>query len=187
MADQMYLSYWLRGFNAQNMLRHFDGVLRKFPFSTISPAGPLLRIYALEFAEPPLLERRFDWDCETDTVIKAAGEFRNADCGYLLDIYWDLWKFSDKWILTACPATISCFGPSFQNDLGDHLRIECGIDSDFLPDPGVPEDAGKIQSNIKGLLRLAHELDSSLPVETRRLWSESGEDFAEKLQAAPGA
>ena len=184
MADQMYLSYWLRGFTARNMLRHFDRLLRKFPFSTISPAGPLLRIYAIEFAEPPLIEQRLDWNCDADAVIRVAGEFQNDDCVYQLDAYWDLWKFSGKWTLAACPATLSCFGPSFQNDLGDHLRIECGIDSDFLPDPEAPEGAGKIESNIKGLLRLAHELDSSLPVKTRRLWSESGENFAEKFQAA---
>ena len=41
-----------------------------------------------------------------------------------------------------------------------------------------------IQSNIKSLLKLVHDLDDALPVETRRLWSESGENFSEKLQQA---
>jgi hypothetical protein len=41
-----------------------------------------------------------------------------------------------------------------------------------------------IQSNIKSLLKLVHDLDDALPVETRLLWSESGENFAEKLHQA---
>ena len=42
------------------------------------------------------------------------------------------------------------------------------------------------QSNLRGLLRLAHELEGALPVEKRRLWSESGENFAARLEGAVG-
>ena len=38
-----------------------------------------------------------------------------------------------------------------------------------------------VQSNIKSLLKLVHDGDDGLPVEKRRLWTESGEDFSEKL------
>jgi hypothetical protein len=44
-----------------------------------------------------------------------------------------------------------------------------------------------VQSNIKSLLKLVHDLDDALPVETRRLWSESGENFSEKLHQALSA
>jgi hypothetical protein len=40
------------------------------------------------------------------------------------------------------------------------------------------------QSNIKSLLKLVHDLDDVLSVSKRRLWTESGENFAEKLQEA---
>jgi hypothetical protein len=59
MADQLYLSYWLRGFSEGNMLRKFERLLRTFPFSTASTAATTLRIYAMEYAEPPLLEVSF--------------------------------------------------------------------------------------------------------------------------------
>ena len=42
------------------------------------------------------------------------------------------------------------------------------------------------QSNLRGLLRLAHELECALPVEKQRLWPESGEDFAARLEGAVG-
>jgi hypothetical protein len=44
-----------------------------------------------------------------------------------------------------------------------------------------------VQSNIKSLLKLVHDLDDALPVETRRLWSESGENFSDKLHQALAA
>jgi hypothetical protein len=52
MADQLYLSYWLRGFSEGNMLRKFERLLRTFPFSVAAsrpcsrsplPAPPALR------------------------------------------------------------------------------------------------------------------------------------------------
>jgi len=184
MADQLYLSYWVRGFTEHNMLRHFEKLLGKFPFSTMSPAGPVLRVYALEFVEPPLLERRFDWDADIGTVIAAAKEFQNADCGYLLEAYWDLWQYTNSWKLTPSAVRLACFGTAFENDLGDHLRIECGLDADFLPRPHIPESAGKTQSNVRSLLRLAHELDDLLPLGKRLLQTESGENFADRLKAA---
>ena len=41
-----------------------------------------------------------------------------------------------------------------------------------------------IQFNIKSLLKLVHDLDDALPTETRLLWSESCENFSEKLHQA---
>lgn len=183
MADQLYLSYWLRGFTGPNMLRHFQKLLSVFPFSTLSPRAPILRIYAIEDLEPPIFERSFDWTSTVDTVIESAAEFRNPDCCYLVEAYWDLWRFDADWKLTPSQVTLACLGPLFRSDLGDHLRIEFGPDSDFLPQLEIPDGASKVQSNIKGLLRLVHQLDEVLPVDKRRLWSETGEDFVERLQA----
>ena len=171
MSDQLYLSYWVRGFSEHNMLRHFEKLLQNFPFSTMSPRGPFLRVYALEYAEPPVLERVFDWEADIESVMEAAREFENPDCCYLLDAYWDLWQFEGGWKLKPSLVTLACFGPAFENEVGDNLRVECGTESAFLPQPDVQGSPVKIQSNIKGLLRLAHYLDDILAVEQRRLWS----------------
>jgi hypothetical protein len=184
MPDRLYLSYSVRGFTEHNMLRHFERLLGMFPFSTQSQRVPVLRIYALEFSEPPLLEKFFEQPAGVAAVVSSAKEFQNADCAYLLEGYWDLWQFNDSWRLTPSPVVLTCFGPLFQNDLADHLRVEFDADSDFLPEPQAPNSQSKVQSNIRGLLRLAHELDNALPVERRRLWTESGEDLVERLQAA---
>jgi hypothetical protein len=42
-----------------------------------------------------------------------------------------------------------------------------------------------VHSNLQGLVRLARELTSALPLERRRrLWTESGEGFAARLDQA---
>src|SRR6266849_6811684 len=66
----------------------------------------------------------------------------------------------------------------------EDLSLEFGLDAHFLPQPELPGSLRMIQSNIQSLLKLVHDLDDALPVETRQLWSESGENFSEKLHQA---
>jgi len=189
MADQLYLSYWLRGFSEENMLRKFERLLRTFPFSAAATAVTTLRIYAMEYAEPPLLEVSFAGATGPEQIVEAAAQFQNADCAFLVGGSWDLWQPENGWQLSPAGVVLACFGPQFQNEAGDQLRLELGLDFHFLPPAGQTSANRKVQSNIRSLLRLSHDLDGAFPVERRLLWTESGENFAEKLRetlAAPG-
>jgi hypothetical protein len=183
MPDQLCLSLWLRNFGRQNMLRHLRQLLGLFPFSNLRPGIAALRIYALEFSEPALFEQLFAGEADPDTVAGLAAEFEAADCAYLVEGWWELWHYENGWQLTPSRVTLACYGPEFDNDLGDHLRLELGVETLFLPQAGVPESARKAQSNLASLVRLAHDIEKGMPVERRTLWSESGEDFAERLEA----
>jgi hypothetical protein len=183
MPDQLSLSLWLHGFGQKNTLRHFRALLGLFPFSRLRPGVTALRIYALEFSEPGLYEQAFAGDVDLDMVVELAAEFEGPDCAYVVDGWWELWSYDNGWQLSPSRVTLTCFGPEFDNDVGDHLRLELGPEALFLPQPGIPEGARKAQSNLLGLVRLAHELEQGLPVERRSLWSESGEDFAERVEA----
>ncbi|MCC7174550.1 MAG: hypothetical protein IT159_05080 [Bryobacterales bacterium] len=180
MADLLYLSYWLRGFGRGNELRWFGAALAKFPFSAAAGGITSLRVYALEQAEPPLLETCYSGG-GADAIVSAAAEFQSPDCAYLAGGCWDLWQQQDGWKLLPAPVSVCCYGPEFENEMGDHLRFELGLDSHFLPPAGEPQGAALVKSNIQSVLRLARELDQSLPVRGRRLWTESGEDFAARL------
>jgi len=182
-ADLLYLSYWLVGFTEENMLRQLERALLLFPFSAASGGITTLRIYAIEYAEPPLLETFYDLPPEIDAVIRTAAEFQAGDCAYLAGGYWDLWQNNGGWRLTPAPVLLGCYGPQFDNDLGDQLRIELGLDSHYLPNSDLPETASVLKSNIRSVLRLAYDLDQVLPVRKRRLWTESGEDIASRLQS----
>jgi hypothetical protein len=186
MSDRLYLSCWVRGFNETNMLRHFGKMLELFPSSKLAQRGPVLRVYALEYAEPPLLERSFDPGAEAAEVIGAARDFVQPDCSVEIDGFWDLWQYDAEWKLRPAAVTLTCFGSSFDRDNDDHLRIDFGLEDKFLPLAGVEGALRMGQSNLRSLLHLVGEIERTLPLDRRVVWSESGANFAELLAQAVG-
>ncbi len=184
MADQLTLSYVLRNFSGPNMLRQYEKLLRIFPFSRLARQPSTFRVLAVDYNEPALLEIPMPAPVDVDQVLAAARDFENPDFCCRLESWWDLWQFRDDWALAPSRVTLSCFGPEFEHESEDHLSVEFGIDAHFLPQPGIDGSVRMVQSNIRSLLKLVHDLDDALAVETRRLWSESGENFPEKLQQA---
>jgi hypothetical protein len=184
MPDRLYLSYWLRGFDALTMLGAFEKMLRAFPFSRRASASSVLRVHAIELGEPAVLERAFEAPPDVSELIAAAREFQREDNAYQVDGWWDLWRFDRDWELSPARVSLACFGPEVESPNRENLLVDFGLDSDFLPQPQLPGGVRLIQSNIRSLLRLTRELDRLLPAGRRQLWSESGENFAERLQAA---
>ena len=101
-----------------------------------------------------------------------------------IDAAWDLWQFDGEWKLAPAGVTLACIGPGFEDEVGDHLRIEFGHDAHFLPDPEIEGSARMAESNLKSLVHLVHELERGLDAERRLLWSESGENPVEQLMQA---
>jgi hypothetical protein len=97
-----------------------------------------------------------------------------------VDGWWDLFRFDRAWELTPVRVTLLCFGPEFDNEEKDQVRIELSTADELLPDTTLPEGLRKAQSNLASVARLVHDMEQSLPIERRRLWTESG-DFAERL------
>jgi len=184
MADQLYLSYWLRGFGELGMLPQFERMLAAFPYSKLARTDAVLRVHAVGYHEPPLLETAMPAPADASTVVQLAGEFRNADCCYELSADWDLWRRDGGWKLAPSRVILSCYGEEFEHQPDDHLRIDFGLEDQFLPAPGERDAAPMIRANIQSLLRLVHDLDGLLPMERRQLWSENGENFANRLQNA---
>jgi hypothetical protein len=207
MADQLYLSYWLRNFSETTMLRHYEKMLRLFPYSRLATQASTFKVIAVDYNEPVLVEIPYPPPVPIDSILAVAKDFQSADCCYRLETWWDLWHFTDQWKLGPTRVSLCCFGPEFdQGSAGIHpeqagavtefpgtsanaapgsaLEIEFGIDANFLPQPALPDSPRMVQSNIKSLLKLVHDLDDGLPAEKRLLWSESGENFSEKLHHA---
>ena len=183
MADQLYLSYRLDRFRVENMLRRYEKMLRTFPFSRLSQQASLFRIYAVDLTLPPVLERIFEPPVDPAEVANAAREFLNPDSCLELETAWDLWQWAPAgdWQLLPSRTSLICYGPDFDHDVQENMRVEFGVDANFLPQRELPNHLRMAQSNIRSLLKLTHDLDDALGGE-RRLWSESGENFAEKLQ-----
>jgi hypothetical protein len=164
------------------MLRHYEQLLRNFPYSKLSKTGSIVRIHAISWDEPPVFEKAFEDADEVDGALEAAKEFVKADGAVLYETSWDLWQFTTEWALAPARVILACFGPRFESEIEDNLRIDLGIDSRFLPQPEIEQSAFMAQSNIRSLLHLTAQLDSTLNPETRSLWTDSGDNFAERLQ-----
>ena len=181
MPDQLYVSWRLRGFREATMARSFGQLLSAFPFSKLSAEGPALRIHAVSENEPAIFEQGYSHEDGPEPLTEAVAEFLKPDCVAVVDANWDLWQYHHEWKLRPAHVSLLCFGPEFEHDSGDHLRLDLGIDTHFLPQPDLPNYMFMAQSNIRSLLHLIEDLDAALPVERRMLWSESGENFAARL------
>ncbi|MEZ5403069.1 MAG: hypothetical protein R2729_25545 [Bryobacteraceae bacterium] len=183
MADRIYLSYWLRGFTEYNMLGTFEKVLRKFPYSRMKQQA-VARVHAIDMNEAPQSEHTFEELPDASMYVRLFREFEHADSAYQVETWWDLWRYDGEWALGPVPVTLTLFGPLFPSDLGEQILIEFGLDSQFLPQPGLAGSLTPVRSNIRSLLHLDEDLRKALPVDKRTLWSETGESLVERLQAA---
>lgn len=183
MADQLFLSYRIQDYAESNMLWHFENMLRRFPFSKLSQGGSWLRIQPVSWDEPVVMEQAFADDADVGDLLKAAGEFALNDAAVEIQSHWDLWQYGDDdWKLAPSRVSLYAFGPEFEGEIEDHLRIDLGLDGLYLPQDLTDNEEPMVQANIRSVLQLAADLDKTLAVESRRLWTESGENFALRLQ-----
>ena len=187
-TDQLYLSLWLERYNRASRLQHFERLLRLVPFSQREQPQSVVSVQAIDTTEPPLLESPLNGPIDVAHVIPTFRDYHGNDVAYRVESWWDLWQFEQGWELRPARVSLWCFGPDFDNGSElerteqEDLRIDFGVDTLFLPRTDVPGGARLAESNIKSLLRLVHELESLLPIATRRLETESGENFADHLQ-----
>ncbi len=187
-TDQLFLSLWLDRNGRSSRLRQFEKLLRLFPFSQREQPQSVISVLAVDTTEPPLLERPANGPLDVDDVVGVLRDYTGEDIAYEVESWWDLWTFDGDWKLAPARILLSCFGPEFDNgteeQAGDQedLRIDFGVDTHYLPDIEIPGNGKMIESNIRSLLRLVHELDTSLDIVRRQLQTESGENFADRLQ-----
>lgn len=198
MSDQLSLSIWLERGSRANRLKHFEKLLRLFPFSQREEQGQTtVSVQAVSVTEPPLLESPMNGPIEVNEALEALADYAGDDIAYGVEGWWDLWQYDsrqkqDDWKLAPARVSLACFGPDFDNGterlLGEQedLRIDFGVDSHYLPRLDLAGSGRMTESNLKSMLRLVHELDSQLPVAKRKLETESGENFADRLQEVMG-
>jgi hypothetical protein len=188
MTDQLFLSIWLGRKGRAERIRQFETLLRSFPFSQREQPQSVLSVLAVDSTEPPLLEGPVNGPVDVDDVMSSLSDYQGDDVAFELESWWDLWIYDGDWKLGPARVLLSCFGPGFDSgteEPSEHqedLRIDFGVDTHYLPDPDIPGGGKLIESNVRSLLRLVHELDSVLDVERRNLQTESGDNFAERLQ-----
>ncbi|MBI2815945.1 MAG: hypothetical protein HYX72_03300 [Acidobacteria bacterium] len=162
MADLVYLSLWLRDYNADNMLQHWSRVLEAFPGSALLPGIRSISVYPLNWAESPVFERSFGEGATVEDAVILGSEFLHDDYAYEAEMNWDLWVRNEPaisadvgesdrdeaeelgWRLAPMRVSLACLGPQFESDdPEDHADIEInfGLDSPFIPpDPEAAKE-----------------------------------------------
>jgi len=187
-TDQLFLSIWLERQARRNRLLHFEKLLQLFPLSQREQPQSVISIHAIDLTEPPLLERPVNGPVDIEDVLTTLRQYQGDDVAYRVESWWDIWQFETDWELRPGRVALACFGAEFDNGTEqelaqqEDLRIDFGVDAHYLPRPEVEGGGRLIESNIKSLLRLVHEVETTLPVQRRRLETESGENFAVRLQ-----
>ena len=173
--------------------RYFEKMLSLIPFSQREQGQSTLTVQAVNVTEPPLLENPMNGPFNLSDVMDALRDYDGPDIAYRLESWWDLWVYNgEDWRIGPARIAIAAFGSHFDNGgslevaAQEDLRIDFGVDTAFLPDPTLQGSGKLIESNIKSLLHLVHEIEEALPVEKRLLETESGQNFAEKLTQSLG-
>ncbi len=149
MADHVYLSLWLRDFDAGSMLVHWRRTLEGFPASPDRQGVRSVAVHPFHWGEAPTFAQLFSEGAERDYVVALSSEFLHADYAYEAELYWDMWVAKEEgspgeWERVPRVVGVTCLGPEFEPEEADargHIQIACGLDSLFLPpEPDMESD-----------------------------------------------
>jgi hypothetical protein len=198
MADQLYLSLWFPNFRLASLPAALVAVLKQFAKAGGSTTVSAAAAYPISWNESPVFQRIFDEDEDEAAVpersVAEATEMLHDDFAYEFEAEWELWtaaKVSDAgldpvWKQEPQTVRITGFGPQFDEgsyEQNGHIRIDFGTDTTFLQDEVDldPESAAHVKQNVQHLVDFTQAIEQNMGISSRLLWSESGENLAQKL------
>jgi hypothetical protein len=190
-ADSLFLSLWFPGFELDEMLPRALAVMRQFPFSAQQPGVSYVAVHPVSWNEPTLLEQRFRPGVPPEQAVLFASDLLHEDYAYLFEAFWDLWILSEDqrtWSLQPSEVKFLVHGVEFEAGAyrqDGHVQVDFGIDSPFLQDDVqlTSEAETRIRDNVQKLVDFTNKAEKSSGASGRLLWSESEENFAQKLIA----
>jgi hypothetical protein len=191
MPDPLYLSLWFPSFDVDDMLPHALAVMRQFPFSSLQPGINQIAIHPVSWEEATILEQRYVPGIPPEQAVLIASDLLHEDYAYAFEANWDLWRFEkngQQWIQQ--PSRVSFYVRSPEFDEGayqqeGHIQIDLGLDAPFLQEEvELNEEAEqRVRTNVAKLVDFTSKIEKNSGASARLLWSESEENFAQKLIA----
>lgn len=189
MADGLFLNLWFPSFELDEMLPRALAVMRQFPFSALQPGITYMAMHPVSWNEPTIFEQRFRPGITPDEAVLLAADLLHEDYAYLFEAFWDLWVVSEdrqQWSLQ--PSGVKFLVHSVEFEDGNyrhdgHVQVDFGIDSPFLQDQVqlTGEAEVRVRENVQKLVEFTGKAEKSSGATGRLLWSESEENFAQKL------
>lgn len=196
MADQIYLSLWFPNFRLEALAPAVVSVLNQFPLVGGASIVSASAAYPISWNETPAFQRIFvdPEDAGFEVAVTEAMELLHDDFAYEFEIKWDLWApvaeggLDVLWKKEPHIARVVGFGPEFDEgtyEQNGHVRVDFGLDTFFLHEDVEldPEGAEYVKKNVTMLVDLTNAIQANCGISSRLLWSESGENLAQKLIA----
>jgi hypothetical protein len=190
-ADALFLSLWFPSFELDEMMPRALAVMRHFPFSAVQPGIGYVAIHPVAWNEPTIFEQRFRPGIAPEEAVLLASDLLHEDYAYLFEAYWDQWIFDrdrGEWSLQPSLVKFLVHGVEFDEGVYQHeghVEVDFGIDSPFLQDEVqlTSEAETRVRANVQKLVEFTNKAEKSSGASGRLLWSESEENFAQKLIA----
>lgn len=187
--DPLYLSLWFPDFELEEMLPRALAVMRQFPFSATQPGIRYVSVHPVSWNEPTILEQRFTTGLPPEQAVVIAADLLHEDYAYLFDAAWDLWvpvKNEQEWSLEPRPVQFLVHGTEFDDGAfqqDGHIEVDFGLDSPFLQEEVqlTSEAEIRVRANVYKLVEFTSKAEKASGASGRLLWSESEENFAQKL------
>lgn len=191
MADPLYFNLWFSSFEGDEMMPHALSVMRQFPFSTQRPGVTAIASHPVSWNEATIFEKQFKPGVEPAAAVLIASDLLHEDYAYVFEAFWDLWSFDrtgKDWVLQPERVRFIVRGVEFDEGAFEqegHIQIDFGPDSPFLQDQVELTSAAeaKVRANVQKLVEFTTRVEKSSGTNARLLWSESDENFAQKLLA----
>jgi len=188
-ADSLYLSLWFPSFELDEMLPRALAVMRQFPFSAQQPGIGYVALYPVSWNEPTIFEQRFRPAVTPEEAVLSASDLLHQDYAYLFEACWDLWIAGDggeHWSLQPSQVKFLVHGVEFDEGTyqqDGHVLVDFGIESPFLKEEVQPtsEAEARVRANVQKLVDFTSKAEKSSGARGRLLWSDSEENFAQKL------
>jgi hypothetical protein len=198
MADRLYLSLWFPNFRLVALAPAIVLVLKQFGGAGHPPRVYAAAAYPISWNEPPFYQRVYEeeevQESTPERAVAEATEILHDDFAYEFEFKWDLWVaetvggLDPTWRQEPVIVRVVGFGPQFDEgayEQNGQVRVDFGLDTPFLLEEveldGI--DAEHIKRNIQKLVDVTNAIQENCGISSRLLWSDSGENLAQKLIA----
>jgi hypothetical protein len=193
-ADRLYLSLWFPNFRLPALAPALVSVIKQFGVSRVHAASAI----PISWNEPPFYQRVYEEDevaeSAPERAVAEALEILHDDFAYEFELKWDLWVpesvggLDPIWRQEPVVVRVVGFAPQFDEqafEQNGQVRVDFGLDTPFLLEDIDLDEMGAehVKRNVQKLVEVTNAIQETCGISSRLLWSESGENLAQKLIA----
>jgi hypothetical protein len=198
MADRLYLSLWFPNFRLPALAPAIVSVLKQFAGAGRGARVHAAAAYPISWNETPFYQRIYEEDevkeSAPERAVVEATQILHDDFAYEFELKWDLWVaetgggLDPTWKRQPVKVHVVGFGPEFDEgayEQNGQVRIDFGLDTPFLVEEIDLDQLGAeyVKRNVQKLVEVTNAIQENCGISSRLLWSDSGENLAQKLIA----